>query len=115
MQLLHWAYAVARVEFDNFGKEYYVDKDARNSGYGLFISDVERIRLLKRLIEEGWRDQILLSCDVCLKTLLRSYGGWGYDHLLRNLVPVMLVEVISQEDIDAMLIDNSADFLCGKE
>ena len=103
------------VEFDNFGKEYYVDKDARNSGYGLFISDVDRIRLLKRLIEEGWRDQILLSCDVCLKTLLRTYGGWGYDHLLRNLVPVMLEEGISQEDIDYMLIDNNANFLCGKE
>ncbi len=103
------------VEFDNFGKEYYVDKDARNSGYGLFISDVERIRLLKRLIEEGYTDRILLSCDVCLKTLLRAYGGWGYDHLLRNLVPVMLEEGISQKDIDKMLIDNSADFLCGKE
>lgn len=102
------------VEFDNFGKEYYVDKDARHSGYGLFINDVERIRLLKRLIEEGWIKQILLSCDVCLKTLLRSYGGWGYDHLLTNLIPVMHEEGISQKDIDTMLIDNPADFLCGK-
>ena len=61
------------------------------------------------------KKQILLSCDVCLKTLLRSYGGWGYDHLLRNIVPVMHEEGIKQEDIDLMLINNPADFLCGKE
>lgn len=103
------------VEFDNFGKEYYVDKAARNSGYGLFISDVERIRILKGLIEEGYVKQILLSCDVCLKTLLRTYGGWGYDHLLRNLYPVMLEEGICEKDIETMLKENPADFLCGKE
>lgn len=103
------------IEFDNFGKEYYVDKDARNSGYGLFMSDIERIRLLKRLTDEGWTNRILLSCDVCLKTLLRSYGGWGYDHILTNLVPVMLEEGISQIDINRMIKVNPADFLCGKE
>lgn len=103
------------VEFDNFGKEYYVDKAARHSGYGLFINDVERIRLLKHLIDEGWLDRILLSCDVCLKTLLHSYGGWGYDHILTNLIPVMIEEGISEQDINKMLIDNPAEFLCGKE
>ncbi len=103
------------VEFDNFGKEYYVDRDARREGYGLFITDIERIRLLKSLIKDGYLDQIFLSCDVCLKTLLRTYGGWGYDHLLRNLVPVMLEEGITQKEIDTMLIKNPADFLCGKE
>lgn len=103
------------VEFDNFGKQYYVDKDARHDGYGQFISDLDRVRLLKKMIEDGYKKQILLSCDVCLKTLLRTYGGWGYDHLLRNIVPVMLEEGIAQEDIDLMLIDNAADFLCGKE
>ncbi len=103
------------VEFDNFGKQYYVDREARHDGYGQFISDLYRVRLLRRLIEEGYKSQILLSCDVCLKTLLRAYGGWGYDHLLRNIVPVMIEEGISQDDINIMLIDNPADFLCGKE
>lgn len=103
------------VEFDNFGKQYYVDREARHEGYGQFISDVERVRLLRRLIEEGYKSRILLACDVCLKTLLRSYGGWGYDHLLRNIIPVMIEEGISESDINLMLVDNPADFLCGKE
>lgn len=99
------------VEFDNFGKEYYVNREVRNAGYGLFVRDIDRVKLLKYLIDNGYRSQILLSCDVCLKTCLRSYGGWGYDHLLTNVIPMMEDEGITQEDIDAMLITNPANFL----
>ena len=102
------------VEFDNFGKEYYVEKDARREGYGCFVSDMERVKLLKKLISKGYLNRILLSCDVCLKTLLRTYGGWGYDHLLTNVIPMMLEEGITQEEIDTMLIKNPADFLLGE-
>ena len=77
------------VEFDNFGKEYYIRREVRNSGYGLFVHDTQRVKLLKKMIDDGYLSQILLSCDVCLKTLLHKYGGWGYDHLLTNVVPMM--------------------------
>ena len=99
------------VEFDNFGKEYYVDKEARRDGYGLFVNDVQRVKLIKLLIEKGYKHQILLSCDVCLKTCLRTYGGWGYDHLLTNVIPMMEEEGISKEDINLMLTENPAEFL----
>ena len=103
------------VEFDNFGKEYFVEKDARHDGYGCFVTDVERVLFLKKLIEMGYVNQILLSCDVCLKTCLRTYGAWGYDHVLANVVPMMQEFGISDADIDTMLRKNPADFLCGKE
>ena len=103
------------VEFDNFGKEYFVEKDARHDGYGCFVRDTERIEFMKKLIAMGYVDQILVSCDVCLKTCLRTYGGWGYDHVLLNVVPMMKEFGISDEDIDKMLRKNPADFLCGKE
>lgn len=102
------------IEFDNFGKEYYVEKEARREGYGCFVNDMERVKLLKKLISKGYLNRILLSCDVCLKTLLRTYGGWGYDHLLTNVVPMMLEEGITQEEIDTMLIKNPANFLLGE-
>ena len=102
------------VEFDNFGKEYYVEKDARRDGYGCFVSDKARVELLKKLIDKGYLSQILLSCDVCLKTLLRSYGGWGYDHLLLNVLPMMKEEGISDREIEIMLKDNPAKFLTGE-
>ena len=103
------------VEFDNFGKEYFVEKDARHDGYGCFVRDTERIEFMKKLIAKGYVNQILVSCDVCLKTCLRTYGGWGYDHVLLNVVPMMKEFGISDEDIDTMLRKNPADFLCGKE
>ncbi len=102
------------VEFDNFGKEYYVEKDARRDGYGCFVSDKARVELLKKLIDKGYLSQILLSCDVCLKTLLRSYGGWGYDHLLLNVLPMMKEEGISDREIEIMLKNNPAKFLTGE-
>ena len=103
------------VEFDNFGKEYFVEKEARHDGYGCFVTDVERVLFLKKLIEMGYVDQILVSCDVCLKTCLRTYGAWGYDHVLVNVVPMMKEFGIRDEDIDTILRKNPADFLCGKE
>ncbi len=99
------------VEFDNFGKEYYVDREARRDGYGLFVNDVQRVECLKELIDKGYKSQILLSCDVCLKSCLRTYGGYGYDHVLVNIVPMMEDAGITKEDINLMLTANPAEFL----
>lgn len=103
------------VEFDNFGKEYYIRREVRNSGYGLFVHDTDRVSLVRKLIDDGYLRQILLSCDVCLKNLLHTYGGWGYDHVLSNIVPMMQDEGITDEQIEIMLKENPADWLCTKE
>ena len=99
------------VEFDNFGKEYYIKREVRNSGYGLFVHDIDRVKLLKKMIDDGYLSQILLSCDVCLKNLLHKYGGWGYDHLLTNVVPMMEDEGITNEQIETMLKINPKNWL----
>ncbi len=103
------------VEFDNFGKEYYIRREVRNSGYGLFVHDTDRVKLLKKMIDKGYLRQVLLSCDLCLKNLMHKYGGWGYDHVLTNIVPMMQDEGITDEQISILLKDNAADWLCGKE
>ncbi len=99
------------IEFDNFGKEYYVERKARRPGYGLFVKDTERIALLRKLIDKGHINQILLSCDVCLKTLLVTYGGWGYGHILENIEEMMEDEGIDHRMVDKMLRENPARFL----
>lgn len=103
------------VEFDNFGKEYYIRREVRNSGYGLFVRDTERVALLKKLIDSGYGDRILVSCDLCLKNLTRTYGGWGYDHVLTNVVPMMEDEGITNDEINKLLRVNPVNWLCGKE
>lgn len=99
------------VEFDNFGKEFYSDKRHRSVLKGLFARDIERVRAVKALIAEGFQSRILLSNDVCLKTCLHSYGGWGYDHMITNIMPMMEDEGITVEQIQTLMVKNPAVFL----
>lgn len=101
----------AYIEFDDFGKKYFIDKRYRGFAGGVFARDIERVRAIKNLIEEGYLSSILITCDVCLKTLLHKYGGWGYDHILTNIVPMMRDEGITDEQIDILLRENPRRFL----
>ncbi len=98
-------------EFDDFGKEYYIDRPDRGFAGGVFARDIERVRALKILIDKGHLGNILISCDICLKTLLHRYGGWGYDHILTHIVPMMHEVGISDEEIESMIRDNPHRFV----
>ena len=91
------------LEYDMFGREgYYPPKfqilDLPN--------DAQRIDELKELADKGYQDKLLLSQDICNKTALCRYGGWGYGHILRDTIPVMKIKGLPQELIDMMLIEN---------
>lgn len=76
-----------------------------------YYPDIERIRFIRRLIETGHGDQILLSGDWARKSYWPSYGfgnGPGLTYILWRLVPWMLEEGITLEQVDQMLIDNPA-------
>lgn len=93
------------VEFDNFGKEFFVSLERR------FAYDLERIKLLKELIDDGYQKQILVSNDICLKSMLRKYGGLGYSHIL-NDVRLMAVESgINEEVYTSLLCENVKKFM----
>jgi len=38
--------------------------------------------------------------------MLHRYGGWGYDHIGENIVPMMEDFGISQKDIETIIRDN---------
>lgn len=99
------------IEFDNFGKEFYADSRHRSVLKGLFARDIDRVRAIKELIDCGFLSRILLSNDVCLKTCIHHYGGWGYDHVMTNIIPMMLDEGITEAQIDTLMVRNPAAFL----
>ena len=101
----------AFIEFDDFGKEYYIDPWDRGYAGGVFARDIERVRTITILAAEGFGRNILISNDLCLKTMLHRYGGWGYDHILSHIVPMMRDEGIPQDQIEQMLGDNPKRFL----
>ena len=100
--------------FDNFGKEYYFTaKDAVFSG-GPFETDLDRVRMIIRMIKKGHTGRLMLATDVCLKSLLHSFGGWSFDHIFTNIVPMMENEGISKENIETIINKNPADFICSR-
>jgi phosphotriesterase-related protein len=92
------------LEFDLFGKE--------SSYYPLapidMPNDAMRINALLELIAAGYRHQLVVAHDICYKTCLKKYGGDGYDHILRNVVPVMHRKGMTAADIEALLVHNPA-------
>ena len=96
------------LEYDVFGWEgYYPAEVALAEGHlPDILNDVGRIKEIKELIGMGYLKQILLSQDIACKTMLVSYGGWGYAHLLREVVPLMKIYGISDEQINTMMVDN---------
>ena len=99
------------VEFDNFGKEMFTDKWDCKPGSGRFVSDWERVLLIKKILAEGYIDQVLFSCDVCLKSLLHAYGGWGYDHVLKHILPMLEEVGVTKTQMNQILINNPAHWL----
>ncbi len=103
----------AYVEFDNFGKEFYIDsKDRLGFTGGVFATDLERVRVIKELVAAGFEKRILITNDLCLRQMLHRYGGWGYDHILSHILPMMMDEGIAEGIARSMTQDNPADWLC---
>ncbi|MCI8558985.1 MAG: hypothetical protein HFI19_14755 [Lachnospiraceae bacterium] len=99
------------IEFDNWGKEMFTDRWDVKPGSGRFVSDWERVLLVKKIVDRGYANQMLLSTDLCLKSLLHKYGGWGYDHVLKHILPMLDEVGVSREQIETMLKVNPARWL----
>lgn len=89
--------------FASFGFEVYHDRDWTASA-----RDPQRIKGIAQLIQRGHIYQILISQGLRLKTQMKRYGGWGYAHILENVVPMMQREGFAPKHITSMLIWNPA-------
>ena len=76
--------------------------------------DELRINVLKRLIDAGFGQQILLGNDLGRPSYWRNYGGGpGLDFVLTQFIPRLLSEGVDQQNIDDILIHNPRRFLAG--
>lgn len=92
------------IGYDNFGLEGLLQLPG--VGRAVELSDMQRINDIKRLIADGYLNQLLVSQDIATKHRLVSYGGFGYAHILRDIVPVMRVKGMSDEQIYTLLVEN---------
>jgi phosphotriesterase-related protein len=101
-QAAEWGYYVS---LDCFGVERYLDRIP-----DVLPRDTQRIAWVVDLIERGHLERILISQDIWLKMLLKRYGGWGYDHLLVNVLPWMRHLGMTEVQIDRLTVANPAEF-----
>jgi phosphotriesterase-related protein len=72
----------AYLQYDMIGMQvFYADQQASCT------SDEDDARNIARLVRDGFGEKVLMSQDIGLKTLLRSYGGPGYGHLVEFFLP----------------------------
>ncbi len=75
----------ACVEWDFFG----IEQSHYWMGETELPTDLGRLRLILDLAEHGWGARIAVSHDICTRTRLRTWGGHGYGHILRNVTALM--------------------------
>jgi phosphotriesterase-related protein len=88
-------------ELDHFGKDFYFTE----SGF-LMDRDMDRVLAVRQLVEDGRAERVLISQDVCLRTDLVAYGGFGYGHILEHIVPMMKRSGIGAEAIHTIMVEN---------
>jgi phosphotriesterase-related protein len=89
------------IEYDLIGSDLYYP----SLGTGQPTDD-ENAFHLKRLIDAGYVEQLLLSHDIFIKICLKAYGGRGYGHILKNFVPMLKEIGVTDQQIHTMLVDN---------
>lgn len=91
------------LEYDVFGYEGYYPIEL---AVAHLPNDVQRIKEIIELRDHGFLKQIFISHDICSKTRRYTYGGHGYSHILRNVLPVMRCWRIRDEDITTIMVEN---------
>lgn len=87
------------VAFDNLGREPAIAERSLTA----ICAD-----MIPTYIEAGYVDRLLLSHDICWKTMLKAYGGVGYTFIQDAFLPRLVRLGVSQEQIDAIMIGNPA-------
>lgn len=77
-----------------------------------YYPDGWRIEVLKKLIADGFTDQLFISNDMGRKSYLKSYGGGpGWEYVHTKFIPRLKKNGITEEEIKQIFIENPGRFL----
>jgi len=69
------------------------------------------MEMVGELISDGYADRLLFSQDIRTEIQRRTCGGFGYAHLIENVVPMLTGRGTDRETIDRIVIDNPRSLL----
>ncbi len=76
------------------------------------VPEEKRINYLKKLIDEGFEDQLMVSSDMGRRSYFKSYGGGpGLEYLPKIIVPRLREMGWSDELIDKIFVENPRRYL----
>jgi phosphotriesterase-related protein len=90
------------LEWDLFGQESCLytpnlDVDMPN--------DAGRLRAIRKVLDRGHRGQIVIAHDICHRSHMSRWGGWGYAHIHRDVLPLMRRRGFTEAEIEEILIN----------
>jgi phosphotriesterase-related protein len=100
-RLFRLADAGVVLEWDLFGQEscYYapnIDIDMPNDG--------QRLRDIRKIIDRGHGDQIVISHDICHTVHMTEFGGWGYAHIYKKVLPLARRRGFTEAELDKIMV-----------
>lgn len=100
-RLFRLADAGVVLEWDLFGQEntYYAHSDID------MPNDGARLKAIRRVLDRGHRNQVVISQDICHVVQLSEHGGHGYAHIYKRVIPHMLKRSFSKAEIEEIMID----------
>jgi phosphotriesterase-related protein len=101
-RLFRLADAGVVLEWDLFGQEscYYapnIDIDMPN--------DAGRLRDIRKVLDRGHRGQIVISHDICHVVQMTEWGGHGYAHIYKKVLPLARRRGFTEAELDAIMVD----------
>ncbi len=77
-----------------------------------YATDEARVTMLKRLVDAGFEDQILISGDMGRRSYLKAYGGGpGFEYLLGQFAPRLQAEGFTDALVGKFFTANPQRFL----
>jgi phosphotriesterase-related protein len=67
-------------------------------------TDAERADAVAALLAEGHTRQVL-ACGIWTPAALHAHGGWGYDHLPLDVVPMLRERGLDDDALTGLLVD----------
>ena len=87
------------LQFDDVG--YYFSPDL-----WLLKNAQEMAVMIARLVRDGYAQRLLLSHDICHRSLLKRYGGGGYACLFERFLPLLKENGVDDAAIHTMTVEN---------
>ena len=87
----------AYIQFDLFGE--VIPRLGR-------IHDYETARAVAKLVKAGHANRVLLSQDVCTKSMLKTYGGMGFSYVMEFVLPELRRLGVGEDAIWLIMVEN---------